>query len=66
MFGAKRHKLSIDHELYERLEAASRVAGYASADEFIVHILEKTVPREATDDSEEQVRQRLKGLGYLE
>ncbi len=66
MFGNKSHKISIDHELYERLEKAAQVAGYSSTEEFIQHILETTAPAGSAADSEEEVRKRLQGLGYLE
>ncbi len=66
MFGSRSHKISIESDLFERLEKAAQVAGYSSADEFIIHILEKTAPAEASADSEDEVRKRLQGLGYLE
>jgi hypothetical protein len=66
MFGAKQHRISIDNELYERLQNAAAVAGYSSADEFILHILESAAPATGAAESEEEVRKRLKGLGYLE
>lgn len=66
MFGSKSHKISIDHELFERLEKAATVAGYSSTEEFIQHILETTAPASSAADSEDEVRKRLQGLGYLE
>ena len=66
MFGKRQHKIAIDHELYERLEKAARAGGYSSAEEFILHILEGAATPAGADESEEEVRKRLKGLGYLE
>jgi hypothetical protein len=66
MFGSKSHKVSIDLELYERLEKAAQVAGYSSTEEFVQHILETTAPAGSVADSEEEVRKRLQGLGYME
>ena len=66
MFGSKSHKISIDHELYERLEKAAQIAGYSSTEEFVVHVLETTAPASSAADSEEEVRKRLQGLGYME
>lgn len=59
-------KLKIDDSLYDRVKRVSDVAGYASPEEFIVHIIEKELGKleSATDDQE--VVDRLKGLGYLE
>ena len=36
-------KIKIEGDLYDRLEKYSEVAGYSTADEFIVHVLEKSV-----------------------
>lgn len=58
-------KIKIRRELYDRLAKVASSQGYSSTDEFILHLLEKAA--QAADDSlsEEQVRERLKGLGYL-
>jgi hypothetical protein len=68
MFG---HRIKIERELFERIEQCARQAGYASPDEFVIHVLEREVHRllgPGGDDaeSEEQVKQRLRGLGYIE
>jgi hypothetical protein len=58
-------KIKIRRELHDRLAKLAAAQGYSSTDEFILHILEKTA-REAEESlSENQVRERLKGLGYL-
>ena len=44
----------------------SETAGYASPDEFIVHVLEKELSMLESVGSDEKVTERLKGLGYLE
>jgi hypothetical protein len=66
MFGNRQHKIAIDHELYERLEKAGKAAGYSSVEEFVNHVLEGAATPPGADESEEEVRKRLKGLGYLE
>jgi hypothetical protein len=58
-------RIKIDRVLYERLEKAARLGGYATTPEFILHILEKAAEAVADTESEEAVRQRLQGLGYL-
>jgi len=63
MFG---HRIKIPDELYERLRQAAQAAGYASVEEFVLHILEKATAEVEDAHSEEEVRKRLKGLGYLE
>ena len=60
-------KIKIDRNLYEKLSKCARAAGYASVEEFVQHVLEKTassLEREAMD--EEAVTRQLQGLGYLE
>ena len=59
-------KISIDRELYERLKKCAEAAGYSSTEEFIKHALEKAVTYIEEADSEEEVKKRLQGLGYLD
>ncbi|MES2794267.1 MAG: hypothetical protein V4719_31930 [Planctomycetota bacterium] len=59
-------KVKIDRGLYETLTKASQIAGYSSADEFIIHILEKAAAEVQQAQSEDEVRKRLQGLGYIE
>jgi len=63
MFGPK---VKLDKELYQRLRRAAEAAGYSSADEFIRHALEKAAAAIEETDSEEEVKKRLQGLGYLD
>ena len=58
-------KIKLDRALYEKLKKAAEVKGYSSVDEFIVHVLETVAGNDADDVSEEEVKKRLKGLGYL-
>lgn len=59
-------KISIKKGLYEDLKAVAAAKGYSSVDEFVIHVLEKAAAEGREAIGEEQVRQRLKGLGYLE
>jgi hypothetical protein len=68
MFG---HKIKLDNDLYEKLKKCAAAAGYSSAAEFAVHVLEKETgrllgPGEVDSVSEEELRKRLEGLGYIE
>ena len=58
-------KIEIDRSLYESLETAARSRGYANTDEFIRHVLELVAGGDKSSD-EDPIRERLKGLGYLE
>jgi len=58
-------KIRISRGLYEKLKTAAETKGYSSADEFALHILEKAAAEAEEAASEEEVRKRLQGLGYL-
>jgi metal-responsive CopG/Arc/MetJ family transcriptional regulator len=59
-------KIKIDDALYDRVKKIAETAGYASADEFIVHIIERELSKVEAADDEQQVIERLRGLGYIE
>jgi predicted CopG family antitoxin len=63
MFGPK---IKLDKDLYERLKRCADTAGYSSVEEFIRHTLEKAAAVLDEADSEEEVKKRLQGLGYLD
>ena len=63
MFGPK---IKIDKGLYERLEKAAGKAGYATTDEFIIHVLAREVSQLERGQDDEEVRKQLRGLGYIE
>ena len=63
MFGPK---IKLDKNLYERLKTCADTAGYSSVDEFVRHVLEREAEKIAGNDAdEEEVKERLKGLGYI-
>lgn len=59
-------KINLDPNLYDRVRKVAEIAGYATPEEFIVHIIEKELARLESAQSNEEVIDRLKGLGYLE
>lgn len=63
MFGGG--KVKLDKDLVERLKRVSDVAGYASVEEFITHILEKELANFESDESDDDIKEKLKGLGYI-
>jgi metal-responsive CopG/Arc/MetJ family transcriptional regulator len=63
MFGAGRIKL--DKDLLARVKKYSDIAGYSSVEEFITHALEKELSKLEDAGSEEEIKKRLKGLGYI-
>jgi hypothetical protein len=58
-------KIKLEKDLYERVKKAAKVAGYASTDEFVVHVLEKELAGLDDAASEEEIKKRLEGLGYI-
>ena len=58
-------KIKIEKDLYGRVRQYSKIAGYSSAEEFVTHILEKELSSVDEADSEEEVKKRLQGLGYI-
>ncbi|MCK4547818.1 MAG: hypothetical protein KAW17_10300 [Candidatus Eisenbacteria sp.] len=63
MFGGK--KVKIEKELYSKAEMYAKVAGYTSVEEFINHIVEKELATFGEGDSEEEIKKKLQGLGYI-
>lgn len=58
-------KIKLDAELYRKIKIYAEIAGYSSVDEFVTHALEKEIAMLEDADSEEEVKKRLKGLGYI-
>lgn len=63
MFG--RRKVKLDKELVDKVERYARLAGYSSPEEFITHALDKELAKLEGADSEEEIKKRLRGLGYI-
>lgn len=60
-------KFKIDNEMKERLDKVSEAGGYSSAEEFILHIIERELNKldPGAEESEEDIKKKLEGLGYL-
>ena len=63
MFGSR--KIKIDKDLLAKIERYSKIAGYSSPAEFVNHALEKELAKLEGADSEEEIKKRLRGLGYI-
>ena len=63
MFGTT--KIKLDSALVDRVKKFSEIAGYSSVEEFITHALEKELAQLEDADSEEEIKKRLQGLGYM-
>ena len=63
MFGKK--GIQLDPALMEKVRAAAAKAGYASADEFVAHVLERELSRTEDASHNDDVKKKLEGLGYI-
>lgn len=59
-------KIKLDDGIYERVKKVAELAGYATPEEFIVHVLEKELSVLESASSDAEVTERLRGLGYIE
>jgi metal-responsive CopG/Arc/MetJ family transcriptional regulator len=58
-------KVKLDKDLLEKVKKFAELAGYTSVEEFITHCLEKEIAKLEESDSEEEIKKKLKGLGYI-
>ena len=58
-------KIKLDKEFMEKVKKIAQVAGYSSPEEFITHCLEKEIGKFEESESEEEIKKKLKGLGYI-
>lgn len=59
-------KVKIEKDLFEKIKKHASKAGYSSAEEFVTYTLEKEIEKFEESESDETIKNRLKGLGYLE
>jgi len=65
MFGGRTVKVKLDRDLVDKLRKVADVAGYATVDEFVTHVLEKEMLHFEGVKDDKDMRDRLKGLGYI-
>jgi metal-responsive CopG/Arc/MetJ family transcriptional regulator len=64
MFGSK---IKLEKELLRRCKEYAASEGYSSVEEFVTHALESALMKaKPTAQEEDKMRERLKGLGYVE
>jgi len=59
------NKVKLDAALLAKVRRYADLAGYSSVEEFVTHALEKEIAQLEEADSEEEIKKRLKGLGYI-
>jgi len=63
MFGGP--KIKLDKDLLDRVSRIAKISGYATVDEFVVHVLEKELAALEDGGSDEEIKKKLEGLGYI-
>ena len=63
MFGGS--KITLNKDLLARVKKFTEIAGYSSVEEFISHVLEKELAVLEEADTEEEIKKKLQGLGYI-
>jgi hypothetical protein len=58
-------KIKLDKDLLAKVRKFAALSGYSSVEEFVTHLLEKELARIEDADSEDEIRKKLKGLGYI-
>jgi predicted DNA-binding protein len=58
--------IKLKKELWERVKKVAEVAGYSSPQEFVSHVVEKELAKLEDADSDEDILNKLKGLGYID
>ncbi len=64
MFGSS-NKIKVDATLIERCKKIAELAGFASHEEFIVHCIEKELSQFEGAQSDAEITEKLRGLGYI-
>lgn len=68
-------QIEIDDDLYSVLEARAEEKDFDETEEYIQHLLEQVVEKikrekqeqeEYSEEEEEKVKERLRGLGYMD
>ena len=62
MFGSR---IKLDKALAAKVKRYADLAGYSSVEEFITHALEKEIAQLVGAESEQELKNKLKGLGYI-
>ena len=62
MFGPA---IKLDKELYDRVKRCAKAGGYSSPKEFIQHVLERELAQFEEASSDEDITEKLRGLGYI-
>jgi len=58
-------RIKLDKALVAKAKRLADLAGYSSVDELVAHAVEKEIAALESAQSEEELKKKLKGLGYI-
>ena len=58
--------IKLKKELMQRVERCANAAGYSSGQEFVEHIVERELAKLEDAQSDQEITEKLKGLGYID
>jgi metal-responsive CopG/Arc/MetJ family transcriptional regulator len=58
-------KIKLEKSLLDKVKKIADLSGYSSTEEFITHCLEKEINKLEEAETEEEIKKKLKGLGYI-
>jgi metal-responsive CopG/Arc/MetJ family transcriptional regulator len=58
-------KIKLDKDLMDKVRKFAEISGYSSPEEFVIHCLEREIASLEESDTEEEIKKKLKGLGYI-
>ena len=58
-------KVKLDKDLVIKAKTYAEIAGYSSVEEFISHTLESAISQLEESADAEELKEKLKGLGYI-
>ena len=66
----KKIKIKVSDDLYEKISARAAKAGFKSIDNFVASLIEDVFKEDHVEnyskEEEEEIKNRLKSLGYIE
>jgi hypothetical protein len=59
--------IKIEKKLLEKARSHAQQAGYSSVEEFVIHLIERELEKQSgsSAEEEEEMKNKLKGLGYI-
>lgn len=58
--------IRLKKELWTKVKKVAEAAGYSSPEEFVEHVIEREIAKLEDAQSDEDIVNRLKGLGYID